>query len=93
MSFSCLQFNSFVSFWTFFIFDFCGGRCLVSKSIEIIFEMSTNIHLLLLFCDRHLINWCGDGLGLEAENVPQNGAVDAFAQAFALAWKEYGDNR
>ncbi|CAK9215967.1 unnamed protein product [Sphagnum troendelagicum] len=42
---------------------------------------------------RHLIDWCGDGLGLEAENVPQNGAVDAFAQAFALAWKEYGDNR
>jgi hypothetical protein len=40
-----------------------------------------------------LINWCGDGLGLQAENVPQNGALDVFAQAFALAWKEYGDNR
>jgi hypothetical protein len=63
------------------------------RALKSFLKWAVNIHLLLLCCDRHLINWCGDGLGLEAENVPQNGAVDAFAQAFALAWNEYGDNR
>jgi hypothetical protein len=28
---------------------------------------------------------------LKVENLPENNAMDAFAEALALAWKEFGD--
>jgi hypothetical protein len=35
----------------------------------------------------------GDAFGLKVENLPENNAMDAFAEALALAWKEFGDTR
>ncbi len=42
---------------------------------------------------RYLIERYGDALGLKVENLPENNAMDAFAEALALAWKEFGDTR
>ncbi len=42
---------------------------------------------------RYLIEWYGDAFGLKVENLPENNAMDAFAEALALAWKEFGDTR
>ncbi|CAK9191339.1 unnamed protein product [Sphagnum troendelagicum] len=58
----------------------------ISSSFAALGSLVTSLH-------RHLINWSGDRSGLEAKNVPENSAADTFAEALALAWKEYGDNR
>ncbi|RZC81275.1 hypothetical protein C5167_043839 [Papaver somniferum] len=41
---------------------------------------------------RNLLNHY-EGLGLDSKRVPANGSVNQFAEALALAWKEYNNPR
>jgi len=38
--------------------------------------------------ERYLINHSGKQLGLDSKRVPENTAINKFAEALALAWKE-----
>jgi hypothetical protein len=77
---------------SYYMLDMATGKLLqvelntISSSFAALGSLVTSLH-------RHLINWSGDRSGLEAKNVPENSAADTFAEALALAWKEYGDNR
>jgi hypothetical protein len=74
-------------------FQSCSLLWLSSIGLKIHF-LKLALNIVLWLCHgRHLINWSGDRSGLEAKNVPENSAADTFAEALALAWKEYGDNR
>ncbi|MCL7051400.1 hypothetical protein MKW94_016734 [Papaver nudicaule] len=42
---------------------------------------------------RNLLNHYGELLGLDSKRVPANGAANQFAEALALAWKEYNNPR
>jgi len=38
--------------------------------------------------ERYSINHSGKQLGLDSKRVPENTAINKFAEALALAWKE-----
>ena len=38
--------------------------------------------------ERYSINHSGKQLGLDSKRVPENAAINKFAEALALAWKE-----
>ncbi|XP_026419164.1 glutathione synthetase, chloroplastic-like isoform X2 [Papaver somniferum] len=59
---------------------------------ELVDRVSLDGKFLQDSLSRNLLNHY-EGLGLDSKRVPANGSVNQFAEALALAWKEYNNPR
>jgi hypothetical protein len=73
-----------------YMLDMATGS-LLQVEINTISSSFAGLGSLISKLHRYLIEWYGDAFGLKVENLPENNAMDAFAEALALAWKEFGD--